>query len=98
MCDIAYESLLTPRRQKLHWRIAEAIKAMPRPLAESEPETLAHHWFAADQTERAELYWLRARHRVSHWQDQLEALADYLESDVADVIPFPVGSGRRGQP
>ena len=98
VCDIAYESLLTPRRQKLHWRIAEAIEAMPRPLAETEPETLAHHWFAAGQNERAELYWLRARHRVSHWQDQLDALADYLESDVADVIPFPVGSGRRGQP
>ena len=97
VCDIAYESLLTPRRQKLHWRIAEAIEAMPGQVAESEPETLAHHWFAASQNERAELYWLRARHRVTHWHEQLDALADYLESDAAEVIPFPVGSGRHGQ-
>ena len=97
VCDIAYESLLTPRRQKLHWRIAEAIEAMPGQVAESEPETLAHHWFAANHTERAELYWLRARHRVTHWHEQLDALADYLESDAAEVIPFPVASGRHGQ-
>lgn len=97
VCDIAYESLLTPRRQKLHWRIAEAIEAMPGQVAESEPETLAHHWFAANQNERAELYWLRARHRVTYWHEQLDALAEYLESDVAEVIPFPVGSGRHEQ-
>ena len=97
VCDIAYESLLTPRQQKLHWRIAEAIEAIPGAVAESEPETLAHHWFAANHTERAELYWLRARHRVTHWHEQLDALADYLESDAAEVIPFPVGSGRNGQ-
>ena len=97
VCDIAYESLLTPRRQRLHWRIAEAIEGMPGEVAESEPETLAHHWFAAGQNERAELYWLRARHRVTHWQEQLDALADYLESDAAEVIPFPAGSGRHGQ-
>ena len=97
VCDIAYESLLTPRRQKLHWRIAEAIEAMPGQVAESEPETLAHHWFGANQNERAELYWLRARHRVTHWHEQLDALADYLESDAAEVIPFPVASGRHGQ-
>ena len=87
---------MTPRRQKLHWRIAEAIEAMPGQIAESEPETLAHHWFAANQNERAELYWLRALHRVTHWHKQLDALADYLESDVAKVIPFPV-PGRHGQ-
>jgi predicted ATPase len=44
VCDIAYESLLTPRRQKLHQRIAEAIEAMPGATAQNEPETLAHHW------------------------------------------------------
>jgi hypothetical protein len=62
-------------------------------MAENEPETLAHHWSAAGEKQRAELYWLRARHRVAHWEDQLDALADYLEGDAAEVIPFPVRSG-----
>ena len=87
LCDIAYETLLTPRRQKLHQRIAEALEAMPN-LAEREPESLARHWFAAGQNGRAEVYWLRARHRVAHWQEQLDALADYLEAITADVIPI----------
>jgi class 3 adenylate cyclase len=92
--DIAYETLLTPRRQKLHQRIAEAIEVMPDTIAESEPEVLAHHWFAAGQSERAERYWLRARHRLGHWHEQLDALADYLDdADAAQVIPFPKGGG-----
>jgi len=93
VCDIAYESLLTPRRQKLHQRIAEAIEAMPGATVQNEPETLAHHWFAAGQDERAEPYWLRARHRVAHWQEQLDALADYLETGGGQVIPFSRPAG-----
>ena len=94
LCDIAYETLLTPRRRKLHQRIAEALEAMPD-FGEREPETLARHWFAAGQNGRAEVYWLRARHRVAHWQEQLDALADYLEADTAEVIP--IHGGRVGR-
>jgi class 3 adenylate cyclase/energy-coupling factor transporter ATP-binding protein EcfA2 len=94
LCDIAYETLLTPRRQKLHQRIAEALEATPN-FAEREPETLGRHWFAAGQNGRGEVYWLRARHRVAHWQEQLDALADFLEADTADVIP--IHRGRTGR-
>jgi class 3 adenylate cyclase len=93
LCDIAYETLLTPRRQKLHQRIAEALEAMPGDFAEHEPESLARHWFAAGQNGRG--YWLQARHRVAHWQGQLDALADYLDAGTADIIPIPGGSGVR---
>jgi hypothetical protein len=73
VCDIAYESLLTPRRQKLHHCIAEALEALPGNLAEHEPESLAHHWFAASQNDPAEPYWLRTRHRMARCQEQLDA-------------------------
>jgi class 3 adenylate cyclase len=86
VCDIAYESLLTPRRQRLHQRIAEALEAMSSDFGDREPETLAHHWFAAGQKARAEGYWLRAKHRVAHWQEQLDALAEYLEADSGQSI------------
>ena len=95
LCDIAYETLLTPRRQKLHQRIAEALEAMPGNLAEREPESLARHWFAAGKDGRAEVYWLHARHRVAHWEEQLDALADYLDADTAEVIPIHGGLGVR---
>jgi predicted ATPase len=85
LCDLAYETLLTPRRQNLHQRIAEALEAMPAKFAEREPESLAPHWFAAGQNGRGEVYWLRARHRIAHWQEQLDALADYLEVDAAEI-------------
>ena len=95
VCDIAYETLLTARRQKLHRRIAEALEALPVNLAEREPESLARHWFAAGQNERAEVYWLRARHRLAHWQEQLDALADYLDAEPAEIAPIQGVSGSR---
>jgi predicted ATPase len=95
LCDIASETLLTPRREKLHQRIAEALEAMPGNFAEREPESLARHWFAAGQNARGEVYWLRARHRVAHWEEQLDALADYLNADTAEIIPIHGGPGVR---
>jgi hypothetical protein len=32
------------------------------------------------------VYSLEVRHRVAHWQKQLDALADYLDADVADDV------------
>ena len=88
LCDIAYETLLTPRRQSLHERIAKALEAMPDGRALSEPEVLARHWFGAGQHERAEVYWLQARHRAAHWQDQFDALADFLDADATGTPPI----------
>jgi hypothetical protein len=84
--------LLTPRRQKLHQRIAEALEAMPANFAEREPESLARHWFAAGQNGRAEVYWLHARHRVAHWQEQLDALARISHSEL--IFMLRGGRGR----
>lgn len=96
LCDIAYETLLTPRRQKLHQRVAEALEAMPGNLAEQEPEALARHWFAAGQTTRGEVYWLRARHQIAHWAEPLDALADYLKEIRYNAIGAPVMHVVRG--
>ena len=64
---------------------------MPGNPALNEPEVLARHWFGAGQYERAETYWLRARHRAAHWQDQFDALAEFLEKDASDDAK-PMGS------
>ena len=85
LCDIAYETLLKPRRQSLHERIAKTLEGMPDGRSLHEPEILARHWFGAEQHERAEIYWLEARHRAAHWQDQFDALADFLEADASGM-------------
>jgi len=95
LCDIAYETLLTPRRQRLHRSLAEALEAMSDDLAEREPESLARHWYGAGENARAEAYWLRAQHRAAHWREQLDALADYLESDAPEILPVESGWNRR---
>jgi hypothetical protein len=82
----------------LHQRIAEALEAMPGNVAEREPESLTRHWFAAGQDGRGEVYWLWARHRVAHWQEQLDALADYLDAGAAEIIPIHGAPGVQQAP
>ena len=50
--DAAYENLLKSRRQVLHRRIAEALRANVATAA-AEPELLAHHFTQAGLTELA---------------------------------------------
>ena len=61
--EAIYESLLAPRRQELHARVAEAIERLyPARLGEW-VEALAHHWSESAQRDRA-LRWLaRAGHK-----------------------------------
>jgi class 3 adenylate cyclase len=96
LCDIAHETMLTPRRQKLHQRIAETLESMPSNLADQEPEALARHWLEAGQNRRAEIYWLQARLRVAHWAEQLDILADYLEEDPDKDVIGGEAIGRAG--
>lgn len=88
LCDIAYETLLTPRRQRLHRALAEALEEKFDELGEREPESLARHWYGAGENDRAEVYWLRAQHRAGLWRKQLDALADFLQSGAGETISF----------
>jgi predicted ATPase len=57
--DAAYATMLRPRRQRLHARIAQVLEADPE-LAPRSPELLAHHFTEADQPEKAVPYLLAA--------------------------------------
>ena len=95
LCDIAYETMLTPRRKQLHRSIAETLETMSDSFVEREPESLARHWYAAGENGRAEVYWLRAQHRAAHWREQLDALADFVEGDNAEGGPIESAWNRR---
>ena len=59
--DAAYENLLKSRRQVLHHRVAELLRADATGAAE--PELLAHHFMRAGLIEEAVEWWGKAGHR-----------------------------------
>jgi class 3 adenylate cyclase/tetratricopeptide (TPR) repeat protein len=58
--DVAYGSLLRPRRQYLHQRIATVLETQFPETAEAKPELLAHHFREAGQPAKALPHALRA--------------------------------------
>ena len=73
--DAAYGTLLRAKRQELHGRIAKALEANFRQVAETQPEVLAHHLTAAGLSERAFEYWRRAGERAAKRSANLEAVS-----------------------
>jgi class 3 adenylate cyclase/predicted ATPase len=75
--DVAYESLLKRTRQEYHGRIAQALEQGFGPLAEVEPELLAHHLEGAGVTrlEDAVRAWLRAGERAQASSSNQEAVS-----------------------
>ncbi|MFK4506416.1 AAA family ATPase [Bradyrhizobium daqingense] len=58
--DTAYATLVRPKRQRLHARIAAAIEQHFPETVQAQPELLAHHFTEAGLAEPAIDYWLRA--------------------------------------
>src|SRR6201988_1093001 len=69
--DAAYSTLLRSRRQQLHARIAETLKAQFS--EEVEPELLAYHFTEAGRLEQAVDYWLKAGQRAMQRSTHVEA-------------------------
>ncbi|MEX2080450.1 MAG: adenylate/guanylate cyclase domain-containing protein, partial [Dehalococcoidia bacterium] len=76
--DTAYQSMLRPRRQELHGRIAATLAAAPEPSLE--PEIVAFHYSHARQHREALDWWVKAGHAArAHWAN-LEAIAHYQQA------------------
>lgn len=60
MQDAAYGTLLRPRREALHARIAEVYEREFHEIVEAQPEVMAHHLALAGFAERAVVFWLNA--------------------------------------
>src|SRR5882672_3287043 len=58
--DAAYASMIKPKRQQYHRRIAEVLEAQFPQVVEAQPELLAHHLTEAGLTEAAIDAWLAA--------------------------------------
>jgi class 3 adenylate cyclase/tetratricopeptide (TPR) repeat protein len=75
--DTAYASLLKTRRLTLHQQIAEALRDRFSPLADAEPEIIAHHFTQADIAEEAVEWWTKAGERALRRSAYVEAVSHY---------------------
>jgi predicted ATPase len=80
--DAAYENLLKSRRQALHRRVAEILRAHFVDTAAAEPEALAHHFTQAGMTDAAIEWWGKAGDqalRRSAFQEAISHLGKAIE-------------------
>ena len=99
--DAAYEALLKGRRRELHALVAQTIIEIFPDLGEAEPETLAHHWSAAGETEKAIVAWTTAaavaaeRHAYAEAEERyrkaLALLATLPETPERDARELELG-------
>jgi class 3 adenylate cyclase/tetratricopeptide (TPR) repeat protein len=73
--DAAYAGLLKSRRVYLHAAIASALEQQFADIAQTQPETLAHHLTEAGLIEKAIGYWLQAGKNAALRSANLEAIA-----------------------
>ena len=76
--DAAYSTLLRPRRQQLHGRIATTLERQFPEIAAAQPELMAQHCAMAGLVEQAIEYWDRLGawpSNVRRWPRPLRTLA-----------------------
>ena len=84
--DAAYENLLKSRRQVLHHRVAELLRADATGAAE--PELLAHHFMRAGLIEEAVEWWGKAGHRSLERSALVEATEHLTRAlTLIDTLP-----------
>lgn len=86
--DIAYGSLLRPKRQELHARIARSLPRTDPELSGTQPELLAYHLTEAGEHDEAVDWWLKAGQRATALSANREAV-DHLSRglDLLDQLP-----------
>ncbi|MGX1262159.1 AAA family ATPase [Sinorhizobium fredii] len=91
--DAAYQSLLKSRRRQIHSIIASTLEAQFPEVAETEPETLAHHYTAAGLAFQGGEYWLKAGQQALKRSANVEALA-HLDKGLEIVASLPSTEAR----
>ena len=75
--DAAYSTLLRPRRQQLHGRIATTLERLFPEIAAAQPELMAQHCAMAGLVEKAIAYWDTAGRLAVQRSTMAEAAAHF---------------------
>jgi class 3 adenylate cyclase/DNA polymerase III delta prime subunit len=78
--DAAYGTLLKPRRQELHARIAQVLEEQSPGKRETQPELLAYHCTNGGLIEKAVDYWYRAGRQTLARPAMVEAAAQLTQA------------------
>ncbi len=73
--DVAYDSLLRRKREKLHAKLAAVLEREFDETVRLRPELLAHHYTEARLNEKAIEYWLEAGRRAAQRSANVEAVS-----------------------
>jgi class 3 adenylate cyclase/tetratricopeptide (TPR) repeat protein len=91
--EVAYGSLLTPRRQSLHARVAAALETLHAGRLEDAEDRLAYHYARTTSSDKAIEYLTRLAGRAARWYANAEAVAAYGEA-LAHARRLPSGPAR----
>jgi predicted ATPase len=92
--EAAYSTLLRPRRQQLHGRIATTLESQFPELAAAQPELMAQHCAMGGLVEQAIEYWDKAGHVAVQRSTMAEAAAHFSKA-LELVAGLPNSSQRR---
>jgi class 3 adenylate cyclase/tetratricopeptide (TPR) repeat protein len=88
--DVAYQSLLGPRRRELHGQIGRAMEDIWRDRIEENLPILAYHFARSDDLDKALSYSMRAGERAERLYARAEATAHYSAA-LATARAMPEG-------
>ena len=94
--EVAYDSLLTTRRQVLHAAAGHALERLYPDWLVERSEELGHHYTEAGLTEKAVHYWQQAGHRAIQRSAHVEAIS-HLTKGLALLQTLPETPERRQQ-
>lgn len=86
--DTAYGSMVRSKRQNTHRRIAEQLQKLHPEIAETEPETLAHHYTEGNLLDDAVDWWTKAGQAASARSANPESIT-LLERGIALTADLP---------
>jgi class 3 adenylate cyclase/tetratricopeptide (TPR) repeat protein len=95
--EVAYQSLLAPRRRELHGHIGREMETLWRERVDEYLDVLAYHFSRSDDHEKAFTYSMRAGDRAERLYARAEATTQYLTALAhARALPHPKAS-QQGQ-
>jgi class 3 adenylate cyclase/predicted ATPase len=93
---VAYQSLLKPKRQVLHQRVAETLENQFADVMQSQPELMAHHYAEAGLAEKSVPYWRKAGQQAIERSANQEAIV-HLTTGLAILTGQPVNAQKNAQ-